>query len=126
MTPGPARKDLLRNLFLTSEQQSLAAFCEAIASAANTVATASALRKQPVSGLSYDELRAVIEELHVCPETGVGLQAALMDVKKAILPHVVTVSDPNYVAHYHSPPMLPSLAAEVMIRNFLPSAVTSY
>lgn len=103
------------DLFLGSTLPSRVAFSEAVNSAARHVAECWAGLTRPVDGANYGEILRSIQSLDVCPDVGIGLQAALQEVREVVLPHIVAVSNPNYVAHYHSAPMLPSLAAEVII-----------
>jgi L-2,4-diaminobutyrate decarboxylase len=43
------------------------------------------------------------------------MDAALEDVRRLILPGVLAVTRPDYVAHFHSPPIIPSVTAELVI-----------
>jgi L-2,4-diaminobutyrate decarboxylase len=51
----------------------------------------------------------------VCPEAGRPLSDVLADVAALVLPDIVAVTHPAYVAHLHAPATIPSLAAEVVI-----------
>ena len=99
------------DLFLGSTEHSRGAFREAVDRAACHVADCWAGMTRAVNPANYGELLGSIQRLDVCPEAGIGLEAALQEVREIVLPHMVVVSNPDYVAHYHSAPMLPSLAA---------------
>jgi L-2,4-diaminobutyrate decarboxylase len=67
------------------------------------------------SGKSARALAAEAATIEVCPELGRGLDAVLADVGAFVLEHSLVVSNPTCIAHLHCPPLLPALAAEVLI-----------
>ena len=74
-------------------------------------------RSAPTSGINSDQLMRLLAPLEVCPAAGRGLDAVMLEVRERIMPHLVAVSHPHYVAHMHSAPMLPSLVAELLISS---------
>jgi L-2,4-diaminobutyrate decarboxylase len=83
--------------------------------AAECVQSAWRKRRAATTGACYPELRNTLAALPVCPELGVGLEAALDQVGELVLPASVGVGHPLYAAHLHSVPAIPALAAEVII-----------
>ncbi|MEA5583641.1 aspartate aminotransferase family protein [Nodularia harveyana UHCC-0300] len=102
-----------REFFVESE--SLVGFREAIAEAQEVLINCFATRTQPYSGKSPQELTAAIAEVSVCPEHGLSLSQVLAEVGESIIQHSVVVTHPTCMAHLHCPPLLPALAAEVLI-----------
>lgn len=68
----------------------------------------------PYSGLSPESLAAQFEE-PVIPETGAGLEATIDEVATSVLANSVKTSNAQCVAHLQCPPMIPGLAAEVLL-----------
>lgn len=91
-----------------------ATYREALDRAVEAVVDA-ADRERPFSGRSPDALDALLDDGPVLPEEGVGLDAALDEVAERVLPHTVNVADERTAAHLHCPPMVPGLAAEVLL-----------
>ena len=127
------------DLFLGGEG-GLAAYADAIDRARDAVVAAHADRDQPYSGRSHAELRAAVDRAfgggeasetprgtgetgdaggdRGFPDEGVGLDAAVADVREAVLDDSVFVSDPTCAAHLQCPPLVPALAAEVLLTAF--------
>ncbi len=102
-------------LFLNPDPRSGAAFEAAVRGAGAHVRSTWEQLRGPTRGASYDELRAQLAALDVCPAAGIGLEAALQEVADLVLPAIVAVGHPEYAAHLHSVPAIPALAAEVII-----------
>ena len=115
---GPPASDL----FLGGED-GLEAYADAIDRARDAVVAAHADREKPYSGRSHEELRAAVDEAFGgthdgFPADGVGLDAAVEEVRAAVLDDSVLVSDPACAAHLQCPPLVPALAAEVLLTAF--------
>jgi L-2,4-diaminobutyrate decarboxylase len=102
-------------LFLTPDERSRAEFRRAVLEAVEQILDVFSGFSGPTTGVSSEELKTLVRDLDVCPQTGVGLSQVLADVSDNVLRHVVNVNDPRYVAHYHSAPLISSLVAEVLI-----------
>ncbi|WP_051271187.1 pyridoxal phosphate-dependent decarboxylase family protein [Shimazuella kribbensis] len=70
---------------------------------------------QPFSGITVSELEQKIDQYSVCPDDGSALSEVLTLVGQNVLKHSVAVHHPACIAHLHCPPMIPALAAEVII-----------
>lgn len=67
------------------------------------------------SGKTARALADDIGRLEVCPAQGVGLERVLEDVGAQVLDHSLVVTNPTCMAHLHCPPLIPALAAELLI-----------
>lgn len=88
-----------------------AAYRDAIAQAVETLL--SALPAQPYTGKSASELCALFEG-DLLPRASSELRDAIARVRP-LIEHSVAVHHPNTIAHLHCPPLVASLAAEVVL-----------
>ena len=70
------------------------------------------------SGIDPYELRREIAKLQLLPEHGSGWDETIRNVREAILPHMLRTWSPSYMPHLHSPALLESIAAELIIAAF--------
>jgi L-2,4-diaminobutyrate decarboxylase len=110
--PAP---DLLESLFLTGSPESASAYEAAISAARGATMDYFAGRPRPYSGATPGELAEALDEREMCPERGVPLEEVLREVGESVLEHSVGVTHPACAAHLHCPPLVPALAAEVLI-----------
>lgn len=103
------------NRFLSNSQESISAYRSAIAAAQDVLIKAFACQEKPYSGANPEKLAAAFAKLDPYPTTGKQLQTILNELSATILNHAVVVSHPTCVAHLHCPPLIPALAAEVLI-----------
>lgn len=102
-------------LFLSQHEADRRAYVAAVSAAAAHVQSTWQQRRGATDGARYEELQQRLSALDVCPREGVGLEAALEEVRQLVLPAMVAVGHPDYAAHLHSVPTIPALAAEVII-----------
>jgi L-2,4-diaminobutyrate decarboxylase len=69
-------------------------------------------------GSSVEELKGLIQKEQMLPEKGLGWDAVLSQIKTSILPNFLRTWSTNYMAHLHSPALLESIAAELIISTF--------
>jgi len=69
-------------------------------------------------GSSVDELKSLIQKEQMLPEKGLGWEAVLSQVRSSILPNFLRTWSTNYMAHLHSPALLESIAAELILSTF--------
>ncbi|ADJ16540.1 pyridoxal phosphate-dependent decarboxylase family protein [Halalkalicoccus jeotgali] len=100
-------------LFLGTDRGD-AAYRAAMEQATDAVLCAVAAREEPYSGASPDALAEYLDD-PVVPEEGRGLEATLDEVAERVLAHSVDPSNPRCGAHLQCPPMVPGLAAEVLL-----------
>lgn len=101
--------------FLTNSTPSLAAYQEAIATAQEVLIKYFTTQTQSYSGATPEKLAAALASSKVCSETGQDLRSVLKNVGENVLNNSVIVSHPSCLAHLHCPPLIPALAAEVLI-----------
>lgn len=88
-----------------------AAYRDAVAKAVDTLLAA--LPSRSYSGKSADEL-AVLLESKILPTNGTGIEEGLNRLRPLIANSIV-LTHPNTIAHLHCPPLIASLAAEVIV-----------
>jgi L-2,4-diaminobutyrate decarboxylase len=101
--------------FLDPRAASHDSYASAMACAQAEVIGAFASLARPYSGASPQLLRARFAHVDPCPEEGEPLDRVLRWVGRHVLADAVAVSHPMTMAHLHCAPLLPALAAEVMI-----------
>lgn len=101
--------------FLTASAESLGAYWQAIATAQQVLITHFASQTQPYSGASPEAIAAALAKSEICPEFGYDLQQILNNIGENILSNSVIVAHPTCIAHLHCPPLIPALAAEMLI-----------
>jgi L-2,4-diaminobutyrate decarboxylase len=102
-------------LFLGREPASQNAYANAMASAQAVVLDQFAPLPQPYRGTSPLALTARFAALDPCPDIGEPLHDVLQWVGQQVLADSIAVSHPMTMAHLHCAPLLPALAAEVLI-----------
>jgi L-2,4-diaminobutyrate decarboxylase len=88
---------------------------QAIAGAAATIGRSYAGKARVYDGKPPAELIAMMAAIDPLPERAMPLREVLAEVERAVVQHSVSVHHPAYIAHLHCPPMIPALAAEVVI-----------
>jgi L-2,4-diaminobutyrate decarboxylase len=102
---------VFENRFLSPASEGQWAYRNAIASAAHLLADS--MPRQSYSGLGPAELASLIPELP-CALEGVDLTLVLKEIR-TVIENSVAVWHPFTAAHLHCPPMIPALAAEVIL-----------
>lgn len=67
------------------------------------------------SGIDPYKLRENISKISVLPPQGLGFDKALKKVEEEILPHLLSTWSTSYMPHLHSPALLESIVAELII-----------
>ena len=70
------------------------------------------------SGINPYSLREEIGALGFLPETGTGWNETLDTLKTTVLPNMLRTWSPSYMPHLHSPALIESIAAELIIAAF--------
>jgi L-2,4-diaminobutyrate decarboxylase len=107
----PGEANLFESEFLTdsaASKQSLLRWTTAALEALRT-----ALPQQPYSGKNPAELSSFIDSEALLP-SGLPLKQ-VAEKLQSIIRHSVNVNHPYAIAHLHCPPLIPSLAAEIVI-----------
>lgn len=101
--------------FLTDADESIKAYEAAIAAAQIVLVQAFAQFNTPYSGASAADQKELLRQVDPCPLVGKPLSTILEAVGEQVLQHSVRVSHPTCIAHLHCPPLIPALAAEVLL-----------
>lgn len=70
------------------------------------------------AGLSPEDLKKAVHVEKLLPDNGEGFDNVLDALKRQILPNFLRTSSTDYMAHLHSPALLESIAAELIIAAF--------
>lgn len=70
------------------------------------------------SGPTPQELQKLIHQETVLPEKGLGFEKVFKMTKEKILPNLLKTSSVDYMPHLHSPALLETIAAELIISTF--------
>jgi len=70
------------------------------------------------SGIDPYILRERISKLEILPEEGEGFDGVMKTVESEILPHMLRTWSTSYMPHLHSPALMESIAAELIISVF--------
>lgn len=70
------------------------------------------------SGPTPQELQKLIHQETVLPEKGFGFEKVFKMTKEKILPNLLKTSSVDYMPHLHSPALLETIAAELIISTF--------
>ncbi|ELZ79070.1 L-2,4-diaminobutyrate decarboxylase (siderophore biosynthesis protein) [Haloferax larsenii JCM 13917] len=102
------------SLFLGSEVGA-ESYRDAIEQSVDIVAEAFGEADSPYTGASPEAVEAQLASFDCLPEEGVGLDETLDHVSEEILAETIRVAHPACGAHLHCPPVIPGLAAEVLL-----------
>ena len=73
------------------------------------------IRNSPFSGMERERISEGIKEIANFPKNGRNEQEVMKEIEDRIASQSLWVSHPDSMAHLHCPPLIPSLAAEVII-----------
>ncbi|WP_174615977.1 pyridoxal phosphate-dependent decarboxylase family protein [Virgibacillus ihumii] len=100
--------------FLHPGEQSTKKFRELIESTVSIIANQSVEGNRPFSGIVHDDIKAMARCVTRVPINGQELEYVMKDIHE-VVKHSLWISHPSAIAHLHCPPMLPSIAAEMII-----------
>jgi L-2,4-diaminobutyrate decarboxylase len=101
--------------FLSATPIGQAAFRHAIDGAADALLGRYADLERCHAGGSAQEIAAAIAAIEVCPEEGTGIDRTIGTVADLVLSQSLRVADPTCIGHLHCPPLIPGIAAELII-----------
>ena len=105
------------DLFLTHEEASKAEY-RAMLEAVIRAVTDSMNSPDAYAGPEPEELRALFRPDRLLPEHGLGFESVLRETSEKILPNLVRTASAGYMAHLHSPVLMESVAAELILSTF--------
>ena len=104
-------------LFLTSDGQSKNTFQLAISQTLQAIVD-SMQDDRAFCGKKPEDLKAIVSAETLLPKQGLGFDAVLKKVSDLVLPNFVRTSSCDYMAHLHSPALIESIAAELILSTF--------
>ena len=104
-------------LFLTDTEDAKAAFRDLISRTTNAVIN-TVSNGNAYCGLSPAELKEAVSIPEILPQQGKGLDAVTDLLSKKILPYFLRTASTDYMAHLHSPALLETIAAELVLTTF--------
>ena len=105
------------NLLLTNDKSSQATFRDMVLRTVDAILDSIGDTKA-YAGLSPFDLKHAIHQEYILPESGIGFDNVLADLQRQILPNFLRTSSTDYMAHLHSPALIESIAAELIIASF--------
>lgn len=105
----------LESVFHTGSATSVAAFHDALDEARTVVSRHFAAGCKAYGGMGPHDLTGVLASGELLPDEGIGLREVLAEIGEKVVRNSVRVTDPLCAAHLHCPPLIPALAAEVLI-----------
>jgi L-2,4-diaminobutyrate decarboxylase len=101
--------------FLSASPAGQAAFRHALSLTADALVGSYADLDRCYAGGSPQQIAAEVAAIDVCPEIGIGMDRTIANVADLVLRQSVLVADPTCLGHLHCPPLIPAIAAEVLI-----------
>ncbi|WP_245799130.1 pyridoxal phosphate-dependent decarboxylase family protein [Virgibacillus siamensis] len=110
--------------FLCPGEQSGEMFRKLIDSSVSIIANEMTGVDKPFSGTSREEIKNMAKEVTHMTAKGQPMESVMTDIHE-VVKHSLWISHPSAMAHLHCPPMIPSIAAEVII-NALNQSLDSW
>ncbi len=116
-------KDWRQHFLIPGEDTSQ--YKQALIDCAAQIADLFSTLSTPYSGHNPEDLRIKLQ--HALPtgesgsQQGIGIRQAIGDVLESVGRHCIIAAHPHCVAHLHTPPLLPALAAEMILTAINPS-----
>ncbi|MBM7644520.1 L-2,4-diaminobutyrate decarboxylase [Scopulibacillus daqui] len=110
--------DSFDRFFLHQGESGLKAYEEAVQMTKDILMSEIEEHPSPYSGKRPDELEKSIEKMRLSSPSGEDIETVLTDIKEQIMRHTIRVSHPKSIAHLHCPPLIASIAAEMIISAF--------
>lgn len=101
--------------FLNPGEQSAKTFSEIMDQTVNLISDALMTTGKPFAGGSPKEIETIVKETSRIPVSGQVMEDVMKDIQEGIVEHSLNISHPSAMAHLHCPPMMPSIAAEMII-----------
>jgi len=122
MNPSDS-KDWRQHFLVPGEDNSL--YEAALTDCAARIAALFSTLSTPYSGQNPEDLRIALQHaLPLCDsgsQPGIGIRQAIGDVLESVGRHCIIAAHPYCIAHLHTPPLLPALAAEMILTAINPS-----
>jgi len=103
--------------FITNNQSDKDEYKKMISQTADAICDAF-IDSTAYSGPTPQELQAIIHQNSILPEKGMGWEETLKLTKEKILPNLLRTPSTDYMPHLHSPALVETIAAELIISTF--------
>lgn len=103
--------------FLTHNQADKAEYIKMTNEVSSAISDAF-IDEKAYSGPTPDELKKIISQDSILPETGLGWEEVFNLTKQKVLPNLLRTPSTDYMPHLHSPALMETLAAEQIISAF--------
>lgn len=103
------------SLFMHGGEQGIEAYRKAVEAVVHILSDEWKRDADPYSGNMPPELHDLIKKTCSFRESGEQLERVLEQLKEVCLPHRIRVEHPKCIAHLHCPPVIPAVAAEMLI-----------
>lgn len=107
----------MNNFFLTPDSQSKEDYKKLISETACAITQAFS-DEHAYSGPTPDELKSIVAQDSILPETGLGWEKVFASIKEKVLPNLLRTPSTNYMAHLHGPSLTETIASELIISTF--------
>ncbi|MCK6256488.1 aspartate aminotransferase family protein [Fictibacillus sp. KIGAM418] len=115
--PESTHEDAFDRLFIHEKISGQQAYLQAVDDTKKMIADTIRVMKVPYCGESAASIEEMIRGMRMATEGGEDLQEVLKDVEKMLL-HSIQVNHKACIAHLHCPPLIPALAAEMVISAY--------
>ncbi len=109
------RSDRFDADFLSAAPLGQAAFRHAVSLTTEALLDSYADLDRCYAGGSPQQIAEQVASINVCPEEGLGIDRTIALVAELVLHQSVLVADPTCLGHLHCPPLIPAIAAEMLI-----------
>lgn len=111
--------------FLHNSDESQNMYRTLMDKAVNLIADQTIKINHPFSGATRQEIESAVKEMLTISSDGQKIDAVMEGVKNSVVKNSLWISHPSAMAHLHCPPLVPSIAAEVII-NALNQSMDSW
>lgn len=107
----------MSHYFLTSDKKSKKEYIKLINETASAIAK-SITDDKAYTGPTPEELKKIVTQNSILPESGLGWEKVFELTKQKILPNLLRTTSTDYVPHLHGPGLKETIAAELIISTF--------
>nr|WP_261132231.1 aspartate aminotransferase family protein [Bacillus sp. Marseille-Q3570] len=110
--------DDFNSLFFHGGEEGVAAYHHASQLVTEKLTEVFSDLSKPYIGKTPDKIKEEVRRLQLATENGESLYELLGEIQEPLLNSNINISNPKSIAHLHCPPLLPSIAAEMIITAF--------
>lgn len=103
--------------FLSNTKESLNTYEEVVNITRDTIIQSIIKQNSPFQGRSFEQITKIIDEIPIEMKSEQNIKNVLKNIEENIIGNSLFVSNPLSIAHLHCPPIIPALAAEMIISS---------